>query len=177
MFLLMLLGLGYSLTSIAQAACGNFPAVPIILPLSLENYFVWQALIIIPWIILSWLLISLMTRVILGLLSRRPVSFRQVLVLMGLGFASSLFILWMSHLLTAILCVFGMSQKKWVDLLSQPGWFQTLYLVLIVVAVLTGWAALSSSLIFSKMAGKKDTLLTAALGFWSWLGLLAIILR
>lgn len=174
--LLVILGLAFSLTSIAQAACGHFPAVPVILPLRLENYFVWQALLIVPWIVLSWLLVSLLAKGLLGLMGA-AVSLRQVMVLLGLGFSSFLFLLWIPHLLTAVLYLLGMSQKEWVDLLSQPGWFQTLYLVLIVLALLTGWLSLNLS---QGRINKKRRLggyLAANLGFLTWLLLLIVFLR
>jgi len=45
---LILFGLLFSLTSIFQAFSGNVPAIPLILPFSLENYFVWQAVFVYP---------------------------------------------------------------------------------------------------------------------------------
>lgn len=174
--LLVVLGLAFSLTSIAQAACGHFPAVPVILPLRLENYLVWQALLVVPWIVLSWFLVGLLARVLLGLMGS-AVSLRQVLVLLGLGFSSFLFMLWIPHLLTAVFYLLGMSQKEWVDLLSQPGWFQTLYLVLIALAILAGWLSLNLSL--GKISKKRRLAgyLVANLSFLTWLLLLVVILR
>lgn len=175
--LLVILGLAFSLTSIAQAACGHFPAVPLILPLRLENYFVWQALLVVPWIVLSWLLVGLLARGLLGLTGSAAVSLRQTLVLLGLGFSSFLFLLWIPHLLTAVLYLLGMSQKEWVDLLSQPGWFQTLYLVLMVLAILAGWLSLNQSLGKMKKKIGLAGFLTANLSFLVWLLLLAVFLR
>ncbi|NPV83673.1 MAG: hypothetical protein HPY46_08860 [Candidatus Aminicenantes bacterium] len=174
--LLVVLGLAFSLTSIAQAACGHFPSVPVILPLRLENYFVWQALLVVPWIVLSWFLVGLLARVLLGLMGA-AVSLRQVLVLLGLGFSSFLFLLWIPHLLTAIFYLLGMSQKEWVDLLSQPGWFQTLYLVLIALAILAGWLSLNLSLGRISKKRRPAGYLVANLGFLTWLLLLVVFLR
>lgn len=175
--ILVFLGLAFSLTSIIQAACGHFPAVPVILPLRLENYFVWQALLIVPWIVLSWLLVSLLVKVLIGSIGYTAVSLRQVMVLLGLGFSSLLFLLWIPHLLTAVFYLLGMSQKEWVDLLSQPGWFQTLYLVLIALAILAGWLSVNLSL--GRISKKKRLagFLVANLGFLTWFLLLVVILR
>lgn len=175
--LLVILGLAFSLTSLVQAACGHFPAVLLILPLRLENYFVWQALLVVPWIVLSWLLVGLLARGLLGLTGSPAVSLRQTLVLLGLGFSSFLFLLWIPHLLTAVLYLLGMSQKEWVDLLSQPGWFQTLYLVLMVLAILAGWLSLNQSLGKMKKKIGLAGFLTANLSFLVWLLLLAVFLR
>jgi len=177
LLLLAVLGLGFSLTSFAQAACGHFPAVPVILPLRLENYFVWQALLVIPWIILTWLLVGLLVRGVLGLTSLSRLSLRQILTWLGLGFSSCLFWLWIPHLLTAVLYLLGMSQKDWVDLLSQPGWFQTIYLVFMWLAVLAGLFSVNLSLTRRKKKGKAILILVASSGFLLWLAALAVFLR
>ncbi len=175
--LLVVLGLVFSLTSMVKAACGHFPAVPVILPLRLENYFVWQAFLVIPWIVLTWLLVGLLAAGILKLPGSAAVSLRQVMVLLGLSFSNFLFLLWIPHLITAGLYLLGMSQKEWVDLLSQPGWFQALYLVLIMLAVLVGWLALNLSLVRKKKKGNPAGWLVANLGFLVWIFLLAVFLR
>lgn len=175
--LLVVLGLAFSLTSLVQAACGHFPAVPVVLPLRLENYFIWQSLLVIPWLVLSWLLIVLLAKSMLGLRGSAAVSLRQLLVFMGLGFSSLLFLLWIPHLFTAVFYLLGMSQKEWVDLLSQPGWSQTVYLALIILAVLVGWLSLNLSLGKMKKKISPAVFLTANLSFIAWLLLLAIFLR
>ncbi len=175
--LLTVLGLSFSLTSIIQAACGHFPAVPVILPLRLENYFVWQALLVVPWILLTWLLLVPPVRAAAGLAGLAGLNLRQVLVWLGLGFSSCLFWLWVSHFLTAVLYLLGMSQKEWVDLLSQPGWFQTLYLVFMALAVLSGLISLNLSLAGRRKKGKGLLILVASSGFCLWLAALAVFLR
>ena len=176
-FLLAGLALAFSLTSLVQAACGHFPAVPVILPLGLENYFFWQALLMIPWVMASWLVASLVSRSMLSLLARNQVSFKPVLVGHGLSFSVFLFWLWLPHLLTSVLYLLGMSQKEWVDLLSSPGWFQTLYLVFLVLSVGGGWLALSASLVKRKWTRNWVSILVASLSYLLWLGLVFILLR
>ncbi|MCX8160100.1 MAG: hypothetical protein N3G18_04100 [Candidatus Saccharicenans sp.] len=175
--LLIILSLGFGLTSITRAACGQFPAIPVVLPFRLENYLFWQALLVIPWVVLSWLLVGFLARGVLIFQRQEAVSLRQVLVLLGLGFSTFLFLFWIPHLLTAGLNLLGMSQKEWVDLLSQPGWFQTLYLALIALAVVAGWLSLNLSLGRIKKKISPTGLLVANLGFFSWLLLLAVFLR
>lgn len=177
-FLLLIgLGLSFSLTSLVQAACGRFPAVPVIIPLGLENYFFWQALLLIPWVIISWLVVSLMARVMLMLLTDKQVSLRQILAYYGLSFSVFLFWLWLPHLLTAILYLLGMSQKEWVDLLSNPGWFQTLYLIFLILAAGGGWLALTVSLVKRKWTSYWASILVAGLSYLLWLALVFVILR
>ncbi|MGQ9800903.1 MAG: hypothetical protein ACUVRL_04480 [Candidatus Saccharicenans sp.] len=176
-FLLTGLALAFSLTSFVQAACGHFPAVPIILPLGLENYFFWQALLLVPWVLASWLMVSLVFRVILKLLAKNQVSFRPVLVGYGMSFSVFLFWLWLPHLLTAVLYLLGMSQKEWVDLLSHPGWFQTLYLIFLALALAGGWLALTLSLVKKKWVKNWASILVASLSYLLWLALVFVLLR
>ena len=174
---LVLMGLAFSVTSLTQATSGNFPAVPVILPLSLENYFFWQTFLIIPWLILSWFLVTTTTRLMLIVLGARKTSFRQLLAFSGLSFSSCLFFLWIPHLLTTVFYLLGGSQKEWVEGLSEPGWLQTIYLVFIVLGVLSGWQALSLSLVKKKLAKNQVSILTSSFNFLVWLVLLAILLR
>jgi len=137
---LLFLALGLAITSIIQAASGNFPAAPVYLPFSLENYFVWQAILIVPWAMLSWLAISFLARLIFlsGRSQKEAISLRQFSAGLALSFYPFLFWLWLSHLLTAVFYSLGMSQKEWVDLISEPGWFQFTYLLLLFLAVSSG---------------------------------------
>jgi len=121
---LILFGLLFSLTSIFQAFSGNVPAIPLILPFSLENYFVWQAVLFIPWLVLSWLLVSWLTRVIFRLSGAKRLSLRQLSAGLALSFYPFLFWLWLSHFFTAVLYSLGMSQKEWVDLIEVNKTFE-----------------------------------------------------
>lgn len=174
---LIFFGLAFSLTSLAQAATGNFPGIPVILPLSLENYFFWQMILVGPWLVLSWLLVSLFARVLLLSFGARAVSFRQLSASLSLSFYPFLFWLWVPHFITAILYLLGMSQKEWVDLLSEPGWFQTGYIAFIVLATLTGFLAVNITLAKRKWTKIGASLMTASLSFILWCLLVLIFLR
>ncbi|MBC7364532.1 MAG: hypothetical protein H5U07_08355 [Candidatus Aminicenantes bacterium] len=151
-FGLLLLAVALALTSIIQAASGNFPAAPVFLPFSLENYFVWQAVFIIPWLLASWLTLSLLLRLIFvsGRRQRVPLNFKQLSAGLALSFYPFLFWLWLSHLLTAIFYSLGISQKEWVDLMSEPGWIQFIYIFLLFLALFSG--LISSILTMAKIA-------------------------
>lgn len=174
---LILFGLAFALTSLAQAATGNFPAIPLVLPLSLDNYFFWQMILILPWLLLSWFLVSLTAKMIFLTFGARGVSFRQLSASLALSFYPFLFWLWLPHLITAIFYLLGMSQKEWVDLLSEPGWFQTVYLLFIIFAFLTGLLAVNLTLIKRKWTKKGLTLVAATLSFIFWCFLVLILLR
>jgi hypothetical protein len=167
----------YALTSLVQAATGNFPGIPVILPLSLENYFFWQSILVIPGLIISWLVVSLFARMLLILFKARPVSFRQLSVSLALSFYPFLFWLWIPHFLTALFYLLGMSQKEWVDLLSEPGWFQTGYIGFIVLAILSGWLSINVFLVKARWAKRKHGLLVASLSYLLGCSLVLIFLR
>jgi hypothetical protein len=174
---LIFFGIAFSLTSLIQAATGNFPGIPLILPLSLENYFVWQAILIIPWLAASWILVSLLFKFGLAGLGARAVSFRQLSASMAINFYPFLFWLWLPHCLTALFYLLGMSQKEWVDLLSEPGWFQSAYIIFIILAILVSFLATIITFIRIKWAKKGPSLILAVLSYISWVLFVLILLR
>lgn len=174
---LILFGLLFSLTSIFQAFSGNGPAIPLILPFSLDNYFVWQAVLFIPWLILSWLLVSWLTRVIFRLSAAKRLSLRQLSASLALSFYPFLFWLWLPHFFTAVLYSLGMTQKEWVDLISNPGWFQTVYLCLIIIALLSGWLATCLTLTARRWTKRANSLLAGSLSYLAWILIIFILLR
>jgi len=174
---LIVLSSAFALTSLVQAASGNFPGIPAILPLSLQNYFFWQSILMIPWLVLSWVVVILFARTALYLFRARPVSFRQLSVSLALSFYPFLFWLWIPHLLTAVFYLLGMSQKEWVDLLSRPGWFQTFYIAFIVLAMLSGWVSISVFMVKARWAKRRHSLLIAGLSYLLGCFLVLIFLR
>jgi len=173
---LILFGLLFSLTSIFQAFSGNVPAIPLILPFSLENYFVWQAVLFIPWLVLSWLLVSWLTRVIFRLSGAKRLSLRQLSAAWLSVLSFPLLVVAVSFF-TAVLYSLGMSQKEWVDLVSNPGWFQTVYLCLIIIALLSGWLATCLTLTARRWTKRGKSLLAGSLSYLAWILIIFILLR
>jgi len=173
---LILFGLLFSLTSIFQAFSGNVPAIPLILPFSLENYFVWQAVLFIPWLVLSWLLVSWLTRVIFRLSGAKRLSLRQLSAAWLSVLSFPLLVVAVSFF-TAVLYSLGMSQKEWVDLVSNPGWFQTVYLCLIIIALLSGWLATCLTLTARRWTKRGNSLLAGSLSYLAWILIIFILLR
>lgn len=176
---LLTLALGLAITSLVQAASGNFPAAPVFLSLSLENYFVWQALLVVPWILTGWIVVSWLAKIILPRAKNRKttISLRQVSAGLALSFYPFLFWLLLSHALTAIFYSLGMSQKEWVDLMSEPGWFQFIYIALFFLAVICG--LISSVFVLARMAPARK-LLSGLLGsviFLVWGFMVLFLLR
>ncbi|HRD02317.1 MAG TPA: hypothetical protein PLP57_06720 [Candidatus Saccharicenans sp.] len=174
---LILFGLMFSLTSIIQAFSGNVPAVPLILPLGLENYFVWQAVLFIPWLMVSWLLVSWLARMNFKIAGAKKLSWRQLSAGLALSFYPFLFWLWLPHFFTSVLYLLGMSQKEWVDLLSNPGWFQSVYISLIVIALLSGWLASCLTVTARRWTKRGYSLITGSLSYLAWVLIIFILLR
>lgn len=176
---LLTLAAGLAITSFVQAASGNFPAAPTFLPFSLENYFFWQSLLVIPWILAGWVLISFLSVLILsGAKVRKTApSPRQLSSALAISFYPFLFWLFLSHLLTAIFYTLGMSQKEWVDLISEPGWFQSMYIFLLVMALFSG--LFSSSLTLSRMVPSRRMAsgLLGVVFFLLWSFMILFLLR
>lgn len=174
---LLLLGLMFGLTSIIQAFSGNIPAIPLTLPLGLENYFVWQAVLFVPWLVLSWFLVSWLAGLTLGMFGAKKFSWRQLSAGLALGFYPFLFWLWLPHFFTSVLYLIGMSQKELVDLLSNPGWFQTVYISLVVIALFSGWLATCLTVSGRRWVKRGTGLLVSSLSYLVWVLFIFVLLR
>jgi len=174
---LILFGLMFAFTSILQAFSGNIPAIPLILPLGLENYFVWQAVLFVPWLILSWLLVSWLAGLTLEMFGAKKFSWRQLSAGLALGLYPFLFWLWLPHFFTSALYLIGMSQKEWVDLLSNPGWFQTLYISLIVIALFSGWLSTCLTISARRWVKRGNSLLVGSLSYLVMVLFIFVLIR
>ena len=175
---LLILTVAFSVTSLIQAASGNFPAVPLLLPLSLENYFFWQSVLALPWMAFGLALTSSLVWLILRLLSGRNINFKQIFTLEVLSLLPAFSFLWLTHFLTAIFYALGGSQKEWVDLVSVPGWFQSVYLFLIILSFISGLLVFNLNFLGMKFTRKKSSRLVAGnLSFWLWIILIIIFVR
>ncbi|MDD8020314.1 MAG: hypothetical protein PHU81_03890 [Acidobacteriota bacterium] len=174
---LMAFGLMFSLTSILQAFSGNIPAIPLILPLGLENYFVWQAVLFIPWLVLGWLAASWLARMLLRKTGSRNLSLRQLSANLAISFYPFLFWLWLPHFFTAFFYLLGMTQEEWVDLISNPGWFQTIYIIFFIMALLSGWLASCLTLVNRHWTKRGYSLLIATGSYVLWVLIIFILLR
>jgi len=121
--------------------------------------------------------VSWLTRVIFRLSGAKRLSLRQLSAGLALSFYPFLFWLWLSHFFTAVLYSLGMSQKEWVDLVSNPGWFQTVYLCLIIIALLSGWLATCLTLTARRWTKRGKSLLAGSLSYLAWILIIFILLR
>ncbi len=117
----------YALTSLGLGASGAVPLWPVIDGLGTDNYYFWQMVFVVPGVILAWLLVA-------GLLFMPDKvraggrGFAGTLSVAGPALGGPLFVAWLPPAVQAVFMVLGMRQREWVDILSEPGPWQILYL-------------------------------------------------
>ena len=120
-------GFLYALTSLALGASGAVPLWPVMDGLEADNYYFWQMVFVVPGVILAWLLVA-------GLLHRTRKGgaegggFARTLSVSGPALGGPLLVAWLPTAVQAAFMLLGMRQWEWVDILSEPGPWQTLYL-------------------------------------------------
>lgn len=134
-FFLGSIGGAYALSSAVLALTGNVPAAPVIAGIGTDNYYVWQILFILPLFLVIWILSS----GILLALGTKGCHRSDVLVRASRAFGGPLLMAWAPSAVRAGFAALGMGQAEWVDILSKPGFWQTLYLAVHAAAGL--WAA------------------------------------
>jgi hypothetical protein len=115
------------------ALVGAVPLAPILIGIRPENYYFWQMIFVIPCIFLAWALASALIRLPGKKEKGRPAVDRTA-PLAGVALAASLFIAWIPLALGTLFLAAGMGQAELVELLSQPGAWQVLYVSLFVLA-------------------------------------------
>jgi hypothetical protein len=123
----------YTLTSMILALVGAVPLAPVLIGIRPENYYVWQMIYVIPCIVLAWALASALI-LLPGKKEKGRPDIERTMSLAGVALASSLFIAWIPMALRTLFQAAGMGQAEFVELLSQPGAWQVLYVSLFVLA-------------------------------------------
>jgi hypothetical protein len=129
-----LAGLAYAASSAVLAMAGNVPMAPVVAGLDLENYYAWQIVFILPLIFAVWILSS---GVMLAL-GTKGCHRSDVLVRASRAWGGPLLLAWAPSAVEAGFAALGMGQPEWVDILTPPGPWQTLYLA--VYAAAAFWA-------------------------------------
>jgi hypothetical protein len=117
-------GLAYAATSAVLALTGAVPAAPVFPGMDTDNYYAWQIVFILPLVYAVWILAS----GVLLALGTRGCHRSDVLVRAARAWGGPLLLAWVPWAVQAAFAGLGMGQAEWVDLLSAPGVWQTLYL-------------------------------------------------
>ncbi len=120
----------YVVTSILLALAGAVPTAPTLSGMSTVNYYVWQALYILPLIFAVWVLAS---GVIL-VLGKKGCRKSAVLGETAWAWGGPLLVAWVPAFVQAAFMVLGMGQEEWVGILSEPGPWQTAYIAFFAAA-------------------------------------------
>ena len=159
-------GILWALTSLALAVTGAVPMAPIFVSVGVANYYVWQAIFVLPGLLVLWFAASVVVH-ILGGGRRRGGSLKRTLGVFGFAQVLPLRLVWLVETAIAIFYGLGMGQQEMVDLLSVPSTVQTVFLAVF------GAAAAWSFLLAWLAAAVSQKI------HWAWaffLGLLAEIL-
>lgn len=126
-------GFLYIITSAVLAVAGAVPTAPVFFGLDVDNYYFWQMVFVLPLILAVWLVAAGVIRILDRREKDRP-GFGGTAALAGVALSSALFPAWIPSAVEAAFIAFGMGQVEWVDLFSNPGAWQTAYLVFYAVA-------------------------------------------
>jgi len=126
-------GVLYLITSAILGFTGAVPTAPLFFGLDVDNYYFWQMIFVLPMTLAAWLVSAGVIRVLERREKDRP-GFGGTAALAGVALSSSLFLVWIPSAVEAAFMAVGMGQGEWVGLISNPGPWQTVYLVFYAVA-------------------------------------------
>ena len=132
---LFIVGVGvlYSVTSAVLAVAGAVPMAPVLFGIDVDNYYFWQMVFILPWALASWMFAAGIIRLLGGREKGGP-GFGGTAALGAVAMVSPLVLAWVPSAVEALFQALGMGQEEWVSILSDPGPWQTAYLVIYAIA-------------------------------------------
>lgn len=113
----------YALTSFVLALAGAVPLAPVVAGIDIDNYYFYQILFILPLVLAVWVLSS----GVLLALGTKGCHRSDVLAKASRAWGRPLLLAWVPAAAEALFAALGMGQQEWVDILSKPGLWQTLY--------------------------------------------------
>ncbi len=130
--MLFLCGVGalYAASSAVLGACGAVPTAPVIPGADVDNYYFWQMVFSVPFVLAVWLLAAGVLLARSGKGSGRGSLAPTVARVWGWP----LLVAWAPSAVQAAFMALGMGQEEWVGILSEPGVWQTAYLAFYVAA-------------------------------------------
>jgi hypothetical protein len=145
-------GVLYLITSAILGLTGAVPTAPVFFGMDVDNYYFWQMIFVLPVILAAWLVSAGVIRILDKREKDRP-GFGGTAALAGVALSSALFLAWIPSAVEAAFMAFGMGQGEWVGLLSNPGPWQTAYLVFYAVAAAL---ALRNFMLAARLLRKKS---------------------
>ncbi len=118
----------YIVTSVVLGFTGAVPTAPVLVGIAAENYYFWQIIFILPVILAAWLISAGVLRDP-GRREKGGTDFGGTAAVAGVALGLPLFLAWVPSAVEAAFMALGMGQGEWVGLLSNPGPWQTFYLI------------------------------------------------
>ncbi len=151
-------GLLYLLTSLALAAAGAAPLTSTFLGVNPDNYYVWQMIFLLPAIAAAWIAAAGIIR-LLGRTGAEGGGRERAAVCAALALSASLLIAWIPAAVEALFMVLGMGQEELVGILSPPGFWQTVYIGIHILAGLSAFGLMTAAAAVSQKIGWRKAVL------------------
>lgn len=123
----VLAGVLYALTAAGFGLAGSVPMATVFIPIAPENYHFWEMALVLPLFVSGWLIVSIAAR-ILGWILGGKGTFKATAASLALAWSIPLLFVWLFETAIAVLMLLGMGQREFVDLVSAPGTWQTVFL-------------------------------------------------
>lgn len=162
----------YTITVAMLAAGGAVITAPAVLVLSPENYYFFEMFFACPVFLLGWIMAAGFARLVSGAKPDRG-SFEGLLAALGFALSVPCFVTWVTETVFAVLLLLGMSQKEFMDLTAQPGFWQIFGIAYQLVAVL--WM-LVLAVVAVRVSQKTGGLRAVLIGFLTTVLFMAMML-
>lgn len=148
------IGFMFAAVSLVLAAEGAVPLADTYLPFSAGNYYFWQMILALPLTATLWLTCGLLIRVTAGPAAGRKGDMKDIMAAVGPALVVPLIAAWLPSAIEAGFMLLGMGQQEFVDITSDPGPWQTVYIALYVLAAVLAVATFFSAARSATKAGR-----------------------
>ena len=166
----------YALTAAGFGLAGSVPMAPVFIPIAPENYHFWEMAFVLPLFVSGWLIVSIAARLIGWILGGKG-TFRATAASLALAWSIPLLFVWLFETAIAVLMLLGMGQKEFVDLVSAPGTWQTVFLGYLGAGALWLWRLNLRAMASALRLRWWKALLAGTLTTSLFLGLLIVFVR
>ena len=148
---LFLVGVGalYMVSSAVLALTGAVPTAPVVAGMDIDNYYFWQMLFVVPFVLAVWVLAS----GVLLVLGKKEHGRSAVPAEASWAWGGPLLVAWIPSAVEAAFMALGMGQGEWVGILSEPGVWQAIYLGFFLFA---GCSAARAFVLAARLVHKKS---------------------